>query len=286
MALQPALNITANHTDIWLDFWNNTFLPALQTEIGGAGSWPSAFTRDGRIVADEDDAGAAQMTGSPSLAIILPDGAQYVVNGVLRTVDGDQTLTVPDSFEGWLVPTATVNETTGVVTWGVAPHEERPALGSGVLGKVTSNVDQVTALDTGEAQSDVILTMPLLLQRLNGGDNSEEASPYWDLLKRSAIDPTTIAQYVQAQIAANLGPGQGATIIPPEVRDEVMVNVLHGAARDQTYHNDAFTQVPPFHAIVVSPGRGEGDWEYSDLTDEELTTMPVDEVNHVFGQVA
>jgi hypothetical protein len=50
--------------------------------------------------------------------------------------------------------------------------------------------------------------------------------------------------------------------------------------------NNAFENVPPHHALVVSPGRGSGDWAYDELTDEALTTMPVNIVDHEFGSAA
>lgn len=275
--------ITSTTTDIWVTFWNNTFLPWLAGQISGAGGWPFPLTQNGRVVLDEADAGKAQMTGTPSLAIILPDGAQYVVGGTLYTVSGDQTLTVSDSFEGWLEPTVEVDE-SDVVTWGTIEHEEHPAPGTGVLGKVTSNVDHVIALDTSESESDVILSMPLLLQRLNGTGGEGGEAPFWDLLKRSGINPQTISQFVVSEINARLGVGQGATIIPPEVRDEVMVNTLHSLAMHQLTIDDIFERVPPLHAASVSPGRGTGAFAFDELMDLELTTMPYDEINHVWGQ--
>jgi len=167
MALAPTNNITTDSTDVWVSWWNNTWLPNLQAEIDGAGSGFGAgvLTLDGRIVADETDGSALQMTGSPSLAVILPDGALIVADGVLRVVDGDQTLPVPSGFTGWITPVATVNETTGVVTWTGATSATRGALGSGTAAKVISSADAVTTLDTSETESDVILTMPLLLSR-------------------------------------------------------------------------------------------------------------------------
>lgn len=167
MALAPTNNITTDSTDVWVSWWNNTWLPNLQAEISGAGGGFGAgvLTLDGRVVADDDDESALQMTGSPSLAVILPDGAQIVVDGVLRVVDGDQTLPVPSGFTGWITPVATVNEGTGVVTWSAATSATRGALGSGTAAKVISSADAVTTLDTSETESDVILTMPLLLSR-------------------------------------------------------------------------------------------------------------------------
>jgi hypothetical protein len=255
---------------------------------GGSGSILAAeYFRNGQLLA-EGEAPAIQEPNSPNLTVTLRDGARLVQNGEVLVVDGDTLISgAPANSTTYLTLAHSTGE-DGADIWEPTWHAEdaRPAPGSGVLAKVTTDADSVTAVSTSAADTDIIPELPYLLTMILSGGTGEDGLQYWDLLKRSSADPTTIAQYIQAQINANLGVGQGATIIPPEVRDEVMVNVLHGAARDQTYHNDAFTQVPPFHAIVVSPGRGEGDWEYSDLTDEELTTMPVDETNHVFGQVA
>jgi hypothetical protein len=167
MSLSPNNKITTNSTDNWVPWWNNFWLPNLQAEIddAGGGFGAGVLTGDGRLVTDDGDAGKLQMTGSPSLAVILPAGAQIVTDGVLHVVDGDQTLIVPSGFTGWITPVATVNETTGVVTWSAATSETRNALGTGTAGKVTSSADAVTLLNTSEAESDVILALPVLQAR-------------------------------------------------------------------------------------------------------------------------
>lgn len=192
--------ISETTTDIWLTFWNTTFKAALEAGVAGGSGWPVEFTGNGRIITDSAADGAAQETGSPSPNIVIPDGSQYVVGGVLQTADGDQTLgPISPNFTGWLVPVVTFNETSEVYDWTLIEYVTRPALGAGVLGKVTTGATNVTALDTSEAESDVIPTMPLLLARIAAGGGGGAA--YWGALFKSASLLQTIEQMVNEKIA-------------------------------------------------------------------------------------
>ncbi len=166
MALLP--RISATHTDFWVSFWNNTFLPALEGEIsGGGGGWPGALTHDGRILTTGATDGAAETTPTPALAIVIPDGAAYVVGGVLKVADEDKTIGgLSPNFTGWLELVVTYNSVSETDDWTVIEHVTRPALGTGILGKVTTGASSVTSLDTSEAESDVILSAPLIASRL------------------------------------------------------------------------------------------------------------------------
>jgi hypothetical protein len=252
---------------------------------GGGGALAAEYFQNGWLSA-QDEAGAIGAPNSPNLTVTLRGGGRIVQNGALLVVDGD---TIIDGAPANTVSYLTLEHSIGgddADIWEPTWHETRPALGAGVLAKITTDADSVTAVDVSEAETDLIPEMPYLLALIYSGGNSgnggENGPAFWDLLKRSAVNAQTIAQFVGSEIEARLG-GTGTNLLPPEVRDEVMVNALHSLALHQNSHNNAFEAVPPHHAIVVSPGRGSGDWAYDELTDEALTTMPVNEISHEFG---
>jgi hypothetical protein len=254
----------------------------------GSGLLAAAFLRNGWLAAQDEEA-AIQEPDSPNLTVTLRDGARIVQDGELLTVDGDTVISgAPADAVRYLTLAHTIGEDSGDIWTPDWSHETRPAPGSGVLAKVTTDADSVTEVSTSAADCDLIPELPYLLSLIlaGGGGGEGGGEVFWRILRGSSVDPMTIPQFVAAEINARLGVGQGASIIPPEVRDEPMVNVLHALALHQNYHNDAFSDVPPHHAIVVSPGRGAGEWAYDELTDDTLTTMPVDAQAHVFGQVA
>ena len=252
----------------------------------GTGGVIAGLTGSGRLATTEAQAANSGqfLPPTPALAFTLPLGFLWIQDGVAFVADEATVLTgLPASFEGFVTLHAQRNDEGDFIEWTFTTASTRGTLGTGTLSYIETDSDSVTLLDASEVKSDVIFSLPLLLARINAGGTTEGGAVYWDLIKRSAVDPTTIAQFVTQQIDAQIGAGQGATIIPPEVRDEVMVNVLHSLALHQISVNDAFERVSPFHAIVVSPGRGTGDWAYDELTDAVLTTMPVDTVAHEFG---
>lgn len=173
----------------------------------------------------------------------------------------------------------------GDVLWDAAlPPNGFPLNGRWCIGQVVTGAASIISAD--EEIADIVPSLQYLLTLINagggGGGGGSPGTVFWDLLKRSAVNPQTIPQYVGAEIEARMG-GTGTDLLPPEVRDEVMVNTLNSLALHQMSVNNAFENVSPYHALVVSPGRGTGDWAYDELTDLALTTMPVNTTTHEFG---
>jgi hypothetical protein len=213
-------------------------------------------------------------------------GARLVrVNGEAGYIElvGDDAppLDQPDGVFGYM-------SAYGDVLWDdTKPPGAFTQNGRWCIGKAVTGASSISSVDADIA--DIVPGLQYLLALINagggGGSGGEGGAVFWELLKRSAVNPQTIAQFVGSEIEARLG-GTGTNLLPPEVRDEVMVNALHSLALHQMSVNNAFENVPPHHALVVSPGRGSGDWAYDELTDEALTTMPVNVVDHEFGSVA
>lgn len=264
-------------------------LDAAFTEIesGGSGAGGvallAAWFGNGRLVDGPVPAGDGErfLPPSPTLAITLPAGERFVIGGGLQTLAEDVYIAaVPTDFIGWGALSVAFDEEAGVDVWSAVWSEARPAKGAGTI-YVETDADSVLLVDVSGTKSDIIPTLPYLLGLLGGG--GEGGAAFWGVLERSAVDPTTIEQFIAAALAEFAK--KGGQTVPQQSRDELCVNVLHSLALHQNYHNDSFAQVPPHHAFVVSPGRGIGAWTSAELTDEDLSDMPMDDVNHIFGQL-
>lgn len=164
----PGPRITATTTDIWVDFWNDTFLPWAEGGSGGGANGLAAFLGNGRMISAAllPNDGDNYLPPSPSLAVQLPENTRWVQDGALITLESDTVIAgVPANFAGWIALHVAFDEEAQADIWSLSTHVARPVPGFGVLGHVTADADSVTTIDSSEVQSDVIPTMPLLMQR-------------------------------------------------------------------------------------------------------------------------
>lgn len=278
--------ISATHTDIWLEFWNTTFKDYIEGLATDAGGWPSLLTANGRLVVSDSDEWKPVLTGSPSLAIVIPDGAQYVIDGKLFTADGDQSLVgLTPNVTRYLE--ITVDE-EGV--WDYIEHESRPAAGTGVAAKVTTGASSVTDLDTSEAETDVILTMPVLMARLNsfdarltlleGGGGGGGGSTYSGSAPWLSSDPRATAAVIDEKIATAIAGIGGADAIRenPELRSLIAELGSQGIGIAEI-NPDVTTRSESTTIVIGITGDGSG----GTIDDLEEGTATVDEEAQVIG---
>jgi hypothetical protein len=215
-----APKITADFTGIWVEWWNDTFTPWLDSNIavGGSGSFPFDLSLNGRIVSDYADTLKPTTPPSASLAVLLPEGFKFVYNGAVYTAEEDIYLgPITANFNGWVSATVTYNEDSDTYDW--TPIETplgsgRPAYGSGVIAKVEALSDRVDTVDAEGNNSDIIPTMPVLLQIIRAASSGGEGSGSGDIyltnsnVKLSPDDPRNafsgLMEIIDEKIAAVL----------------------------------------------------------------------------------
>jgi hypothetical protein len=225
-----------------------------------SGSGGGGFTRfygSGRLVESEDDSLAPEMSASPSLNLVLPDGFLWW-DGALRVLDGEALIgPLPASFEGYI---SLAFDEDGEPQFTTASN--RAAMGSGTLAYVETDAEGVTLLDVSESKSDVILSLPLLQarQRALAGDGEEEEGggggggaaevtrAMYNLLK-SRVDAQDI---LIAELSRQMN-GDAPTTLRVAAEAEVLRSDLQRVAASQTHDNPALAQETT--AAIAIPGR-------------------------------
>jgi hypothetical protein len=171
---QAPYNEPENFTSTW-----DATMDAIEAGSGGGGEGGAfaSFLQSGRIIAQAVPVndGLRFMADTPSLAIVLPAGTQWVQEGVEYSIDEDLAIPgVQANFSGWVKPAYDVEDDN----WTLTHYVTRPAIGTGVI-KVTSDADSVSAVDVSPSQSDTIPTVGLLQKQLLAlaGDGSDEEEP-------------------------------------------------------------------------------------------------------------
>jgi hypothetical protein len=172
----------------------------------GSGTGSASFLRSGRYISApvEPEGGDAFLPPSPALAILLPEGFEWVQDGRGIVLEDDVIVNgIPANFEGWVRPVYDFEENSwSLLTY--APNA-RPAKGAGVLGYALADADEVLTIDVSEAKSDVIFTMPYLVSQmlaanaaiaglLQSGGSSGGGAFYWETAAKSPTDDTTIEE--------------------------------------------------------------------------------------------
>lgn len=148
--------LNADHTEI---------KTALLTNSGGELGFD--FFGNGRFVQNDIADGAPELPASPALAVVLPAGARLRIGGVEHTLTDDVTLTgAPQNATAYCVPSATWDEISETYEWDATWPTTRPARGTGVVCKVTTDADEVLTVSSTLADSDVILWLPALIATL------------------------------------------------------------------------------------------------------------------------
>lgn len=229
---------TANDAPVLTSLLNAEFDAAKANAGDGSSDAVAAFLGNGRLISAPlaADDGDSYLPPSPALAVTLPAGTRWVQNGALIILENDVLISgVPANFTGWVAPLVDAADES----WSLSTYAARPALGSGVLGRVTSDADSVTAIDTSEVQSDVVLTMPLLLARLrpnNGGNAS--GTFYDDTALRGQLDnhETRITTLEGAQTGDGIAPPDATTrLVTTHIREasfHALQNPRFGKATD------------------------------------------------------
>lgn len=283
----PFPTISGTHTDIWVTFWNTTFKSYIEGLSTGEGGWPAQLTASGRLVVSTSDEWKATVTGSPGLAVKIPDGAQYIVDGALVTADGDQTIVgLTPNATRWLEITV---DAEGV--WDAIEHETRPALGTGIAAKVTTGASSVTDLDVTEAETDVILSMPVLMARISsfdarltllesGSSGGGSGFAYAGIAPWLTTDPRATAEVVAEMIVIALAGIGGVDAIRenPELRAVIREIGSHGLGIAEV-NPDSTTRSESTTIIIGITGDGSGD-TIDDLIEG---TANVDEAGQVIG---
>ena len=205
--------ISTTHTDVWLEFWNIQWKSwiegILNSGVGPAGGWPSSLTGNGRVQETDPAEFLPDTPASPSLALILPEGLKLVVGGQYVVLDEDVTIgEISPDFEGWIVPTRTYDDDAEYYVWS---HEEyptsgpRPDLGYGVLAKIVSINDRVSEISTAESDTDVILSLPLIYERLrnlaSSGGGGGSGTVYLEDQLYTRADPRNAVVVIEEKIA-------------------------------------------------------------------------------------
>ena len=204
----PFPEISATFTDVWVEFWNVVFKSWADNLSGGTGSasgWPTSFTLNGRILETDPDTLSARTPGSPALAVILPVGGKWILDGELRVLEDDVTIgDISPVFTGWIVPVATYDEEFDVLIWTHEEYETRPALGTGVACKVETSYDRINTLTITEDECDVIPTLPIILARMRllSGGGSGTGAIYLKDLFYSVEDPRDAQTVIEEKLAA------------------------------------------------------------------------------------
>lgn len=197
--------ITEDMTSVWVDFWNTTLADWMNALGSGELSWPSKFTLNGRIIQTESDGLEPTVTASPTLAILLKSGSEWVVDGTYHLLDEDiQISDLSPNFTGWIVPTAIYDDDTESWVWGHTEHATRPDDGAGVACKVVTLNDRVSVLTTTEDECDLIPTLPVLKNRITNGGEGGVSIEYLSQLKYSPSDPRTATTVIEEKIAEAL----------------------------------------------------------------------------------
>jgi len=206
----PLPLISPDSTNIWVQFWNETFIPVLEASIGSGGGsgWPSFLSKNGRVVEDYADSLKPQLPGSASLAIVLPDGASYVVGGQLYTMDGDTTLgPLTPNQTSWIELTATYDPDSETTVFDFIEHvDTRPAFGLGIVAKTVTLADRTDTVESDGANSDIIPTYPVLMQMLRAlglteGGGGGGGTTYLSQLKYSPADERNAVVVIEELIA-------------------------------------------------------------------------------------
>lgn len=155
--------------------WDTT-MDAIESGAGSGSSGEAfaSFVGNGRIIsaAVPVDAGDDFLPDTPSLAIKLPDGMQWIQDGLFITIDGDIVISgISPNFTGWVQPVYD----TDTDTWSKIEHATRPAKGAGVF-KIVSDVDSVNSVDVSAVNSDTIPTLPYLLTLIGGGSGYDDSA--------------------------------------------------------------------------------------------------------------
>lgn len=205
----PFPEIAADTTAVWVEFWNIVFRSWIEDYAQGSGAlggWPSVFVLEGRIVEAESDGLEVQMPGSASLALVLPEGSKWLIDGRLYEIDTDTTVGgISANFTGWLELRADYDEELETVTFSFDEHETRPSYGAGVVGKVVTISDRVDSIDVDETEADIIPTLPLILNRIRvaattGGSGGGGDIAYISELGYSAGDPRPATVVIEEKI--------------------------------------------------------------------------------------
>ena len=162
----------------------------------------SAFLKNGRIYGN-----TPQLPSSPSLGLVLPDGFQWVQDGQLITVDGDTFVgDVPQNFTGYASLVATFNATSEEWEYALTTDATKPAIGSGILAKVTSDTTTVTDINVMESETDVVLTMPQIVARLqsagggSGGTTITKLSEIPNINDTDTRNPAPVLLDVESRV--------------------------------------------------------------------------------------
>ena len=224
---------------VFADTWGTTMalIEGASGATGDSSALLAAFLKNGRISGI-----SPTLPPSPSLTVTLPDGFQWVQDGQLITVDGDTSVgTVPQNFDGYASLTATWDD--GIEDWDyqLSTSTTKPAAGTGIIAKVTSDTTTVTAIDTTEAETDVILTMPDIVSRLSsltgggsGGAAAAELLP-WQLAPGDTRDTVTVVTALLEALSAELTDmiNSGGNVKPMQQITDILTHEL-AIARQST----------------------------------------------------
>lgn len=190
---------------------------------------------NGRIVGADFTAGAPELPAVDDLSIVLPSGGKWLVQERRLVLAADVVIdTVPPSgsYFGFLSIDPDTDEPTVLADDWYSTYPTGATLtalqsaGKPCLGKVTTDTDAVTAIDstTATGKADLIYTQAGLLTFLGSGDG-ESGPAYWGALAKSVSDTQTVEQFVTAQIDA--------------LRAELTATIQAGGARPRSAVVDA-----------------------------------------------
>lgn len=178
---------------------------ALSSGGGSGGGLNDAwFFKTGRMITSP----LPTLADSPALGIWLPDGFQWMQDGVAITLTTGELVTgLAQNFDGYAVIKATDNGAGGYDWEITSTNVDKSTFpgGAGVIGHIITDSSGLTAIETEPIDADVIYDMPSIVSILAGasGGSGSLITMLSQLIYNSA-DPRNAVTVIEEKLAANL----------------------------------------------------------------------------------
>ena len=191
---------------VFADTWDETMalIEGADGASGSGGLNDAWFFKTGRMITSP----LPTIAGSPALGIWLPEGFQWMQDGVAITLDeGVLVGDLEANFDGYAVIKAT-DDGAGGWDWEVTSTNEDKSTfagGAGVIGHVVTDSDGLVSIETEPIDADVIYDMPSIVSILAGvsGGSGSVLTMLSQLIYNSA-DPRNAVTVIEEKLAANL----------------------------------------------------------------------------------